>query len=136
MLVTVLKTELFAYRVLFKQLYSHAFDRKLRTKCSLMQFLRNFVSVFHEALTDDGASIDDVAKDTLAGNLHALSGKVAIVTGASRCCKVPMHDQHDGAASLPLPLTSLGSLSVAASASKLHVCCSNMGVMSFGLCAM
>eukprot|EP00931_Biecheleriopsis_adriatica_P059985 TRINITY_DN35984_c0_g1_i1.p1 TRINITY_DN35984_c0_g1~~TRINITY_DN35984_c0_g1_i1.p1 ORF type:complete len:372 (+),score=75.46 TRINITY_DN35984_c0_g1_i1:66-1181(+) len=82
--LAIVKNELAAYKVFGKLLYEFAFKKSLTSKVSFLQFLKATLRLAHEAVTDSGQSVDDVAEIALGkGNFSALSGKVAIVTGAN-----------------------------------------------------
>mmetsp|Transcript_32665 Transcript_32665/g.59358 ORF Transcript_32665/g.59358 Transcript_32665/m.59358 type:complete len:373 (+) Transcript_32665:77-1195(+) len=84
-LLAIVKKEVAAYKVFGKLLYEFAFNKNLTSKVTFFQFLRCLIwGLCHEVLTDDGKTTDDVAEIALGkGNYSALSGKVAIVTGAN-----------------------------------------------------
>merc|ERR1712110_1293048 len=79
-----IKTEAFSYKIFGKLIWEFFTNKNLYSKSTLLQFFKGFGQVCHEALTNDGKTIDDVAEDALGkDNCEALSGKVAIVTGAN-----------------------------------------------------
>lgn len=80
----LLKTEAFSYKIFGKLLYDFFTNQNLYSKSTLAQFFKGFFQVVHEAVTNGGETIDEVAESCLGkGNFTALSGKVAIVTGAN-----------------------------------------------------
>lgn len=79
-----LKNELYAYSIFGKLMYEFFTNKNLYSKASCAQFFRSLFQVCHEAITNDGKTVDDVAEEALGtGNYEALAGKVAIVTGAN-----------------------------------------------------
>jgi len=83
-LFAIVKNEIAAYKIFGKLLYEFAFNKNLFSKVTPLQFCKGFLGFLHEAVTNNGQSIDDVAEIALGkGNVSALSGKVAIVTGAN-----------------------------------------------------
>jgi len=82
-MLELLKKEAFAYKIFGQLLRAFLFSKNLHSKCSLPQFLKQFVQLCHEALTNPGKTIDDVATEALGSDREALSGKVAMVTGAN-----------------------------------------------------
>jgi WW domain-containing oxidoreductase len=84
MVLARLRTEVAAYKALFNMLFRVLFNKNLYSKTSLLQFFKGSGLMFYEALTNKGKTVDDIAEEALGkGNFTALSGKVAIVTGAN-----------------------------------------------------
>jgi WW domain-containing oxidoreductase len=84
MILQKIRTELQAFKVFGHMIKEFVFNKNLFSKCSLLQYIKSMRLVIHEVFTNNGKSCERVAEDALGkGNFTALSGKVAIVTGAS-----------------------------------------------------
>ena len=82
--MTKIKTELIAFKMAGVLIYDYLFNPNLYQVSNLRQFGKTFFQLVYERLTNSGKNIDDVAEEALGkGNYTALSGKVAIVTGAN-----------------------------------------------------
>eukprot|EP00933_Yihiella_yeosuensis_P046644 TRINITY_DN42222_c0_g1_i1.p1 TRINITY_DN42222_c0_g1~~TRINITY_DN42222_c0_g1_i1.p1 ORF type:complete len:391 (+),score=58.59 TRINITY_DN42222_c0_g1_i1:54-1175(+) len=77
-------SELGAYKVLGKLVFSMCSDPQVYRKVTLSQYLKAVAGFGHEMVTNTGQSCEEVAEVCCGkGNFSALSGKVAIITGAS-----------------------------------------------------
>lgn len=67
-----------------KLIFETLFNKNLYSKVSILQYCKSFAMTIHEARTNNGKTTDDVAEEALGkDNFTALSGQVAIVTGAN-----------------------------------------------------
>ena len=78
-----LRTELFALKMALRMAHQYLFDPSLRAVSSIRQFFTMFGQIAYEAITNNGKMVEDVAVEALGKDRNALSGKVAIITGAN-----------------------------------------------------
>lgn len=78
-----LRTELFALKMALRMAHQYLFDPSLRAVSSIRQFFTMFGQIAYEAVTNNGKTVEEVAVEALGKDRNALSGKVAIITGAN-----------------------------------------------------